>query len=70
MTGANWNGHRFVGLRQTNGTKVGAEPPEGKRGGGASGASGSIEEAAALRLERGEGSHRMAALVTPVGTSS
>jgi hypothetical protein len=72
VTGTNWNGHRFFGLRQKEGTQVGAKPLGGKRrrGSGAA-APGSIEEVRALRPVRvADGLHRTAASVTPAGTSS
>jgi hypothetical protein len=70
MTGTNWNGHRFFGLRQTKRTMVGARVAGGKRRRGPGGASGSIEEPAALRpLGVGDGDHSARALATPAGAS-
>jgi hypothetical protein len=71
MIGTNWNGHRFFGLRQTTGTKAGAEIVGGKRRRDPGGASGSIEDAAALRpVGVGDRDHRTRALVTSAGSSS
>jgi Protein of unknown function (DUF2924) len=70
MTGTNWNGHRFFGLRQTKGTRVGAEPPRDKRRGDPDDGLGSIGEVAASRPIGGEGGdHPIGALVTGAGTS-
>jgi Protein of unknown function (DUF2924) len=71
MTGTNWNGHRFFGLRQTKGTHVGAKIAGGKRRRGASDGLGSIEDAAALRsVGAGGGDHRTGAIALPAGRSS
>jgi Protein of unknown function (DUF2924) len=71
MTGTNWNGHRFFGLRQTKGTKARIKPPAGKRRRGAGSGPGSIEEAAALRpVGVGGGDHRMGVFAVTAGSSS
>src|SRR5580704_5289928 len=71
MTGTNWNGHRFFGLRQTNGSKGGAVALGAKGGRVPGGGPGSIEEAAALRLVGGGGGDRpTGALVISAGSSS
>jgi hypothetical protein len=53
MTGTNWNGHRFFGLRHTKGTEVGGKSAGGKRRRGPGGSSGSIGEVAASRPTKG-----------------
>jgi hypothetical protein len=71
MTGTNWNGHRFFGLRQTKRTQVSAKIAGGESCRGPSDSLGSIEDAAALRpVGVGDGDHRTAALVTAAGSSS
>jgi len=71
MTGTNWNGHRFFGLRQTKGTQVSAKPLEGKSRRRLGGPPGSVEEPAALRpVGATDGDHLTGVFVIPTGSSS
>jgi hypothetical protein len=71
MTGTNWNGHRFFGLRQTKERRADAKPLGGKRSRGPGDRLGPIEDAAALRsIGAGDGDHRTGMLAIRAGSSS
>jgi hypothetical protein len=68
MTGTNWNGHRFFGLRQAKAKPAIAKRSDGRRSSGDR--ADSIANAAAVRPARaGGGDHRRAASAIAAGAS-
>lgn len=72
MTGTNWNGHRFFGLRQTKATSIAGKPSASPRRKGARGdGAGVIASAMALRpTGRGQGDYHPKGSALPSGGSS